>query len=96
MQENWIGRSEGARVFFALKGRNERLEISRRAPTRSTGASFCAISPNHPLAQELAAGNPALADFIAECNRMGTSEAVLETAERKGLRHRRAGRASAG
>jgi len=85
MQENWIGRSEGARVFFPLAGRNERLEIFTTRPDTLYGASFCAISPNHPLAQELAAANPALADFIAECNRMGTSEAVLETAEKKGF-----------
>src|SRR5690606_32191975 len=46
---------------------------------------FCAISPNHPLAGELAANNPALTDFIAECSRMGTSEAAIETAEKKGF-----------
>src|SRR6185312_6485296 len=85
MQENWIGRSEGARVFFPLKGRNERLEIFTTRPDTLYGASFCALSPNHPLAQELAATNPELAAFIAECNRMGTSEAVLETAEKKGF-----------
>jgi leucyl-tRNA synthetase len=85
MQENWIGRSEGARVFFPLDGRNERLEIFTTRPDTLYGASFCAISPNHPLAQELAAASPALAEFIAECNRMGTSEAVLETAEKKGF-----------
>ncbi|HJT05779.1 MAG TPA: leucine--tRNA ligase [Stellaceae bacterium] len=85
MQENWIGRSEGARVFFPLKGRNERLEIFTTRPDTLYGASFCALSSNHPLAQELAATNPELAAFIAECNRMGTSEAVLETAEKKGF-----------
>jgi leucyl-tRNA synthetase len=85
MQENWIGRSEGARVFFGLKDRNDKLEVFTTRPDTLFGASFCAISPNHPLAQELAAANPALAEFIAECNRMGTSEAVLETAEKKGL-----------
>jgi leucyl-tRNA synthetase len=85
MQENWIGRSEGARVFFPLKGRNERLEIFTTRPDTLYGASFCALSPNHPLAQELAFTNPDLAAFIAECNRMGTSEAVLETAEKKGF-----------
>ena len=42
--------------------------------------AFCAIAPNHPLAEELARGNRDLAEFVAECNRMGTSEAVLETA----------------
>jgi leucyl-tRNA synthetase len=85
MQENWIGRSEGARVFFALAGRTERLEIFTTRPDTLFGASFCALSPNHPLATALAQGNPALAEFIAECNRMGTSEAVLETAEKKGF-----------
>jgi leucyl-tRNA synthetase len=85
MQENWIGRSEGARVFFEVKGRNARLEIFTTRPDTLFGASFCALSPNHPLAAELARSNPALAEFIAECNRMGTSEAVLETAEKKGF-----------
>ena len=85
MQENWIGRSEGARVFFAVKDRAERLEIFTTRPDTLFGASFCALSPNHPLAAELARANPALAEFIAECNRMGTSEAVLETAEKRGF-----------
>ncbi|HUJ99301.1 MAG TPA: leucine--tRNA ligase [Stellaceae bacterium] len=85
MQENWIGRSEGARVFFDVKGRSARLEIFTTRPDTLFGASFCALSPNHPLAAELARGNPALAEFIAECNRMGTSEAVLEAAEKKGF-----------
>ncbi len=85
MQENWIGRSEGARVFFALRGCDERLEVFTTRPDTLHGASFCALSPNHPLAAELAEGNPELAAFIAECNRMGTSEAVLETAEKKGF-----------
>jgi leucyl-tRNA synthetase len=84
MQENWIGKSEGARVFFALAGRADRLEIFTTRPDTLYGASFCAISPHHPLAAELAARDPALADFIAECNRIGTSEAAIETAEKKG------------
>src|SRR5579883_2571631 len=85
MQEHWIGRSEGARVFFPLGGRADRLEVFTTRPDTLFGASFCAIAPSHPLAQELARGNPALAAFIAEANRMGTSEAILETAEKKGF-----------
>ena len=85
MHEKWIGRSEGARVFFAVKGRKDTLEIFTTRPDTLYGAAFCALSPNHPLAQELAASDPALAEFIAECNRMGTSEAVLEAAEKKGF-----------
>ena len=84
MQENWIGRSEGARVLFPIKGRREKLEVYTTRPDTLFGASFCALSPNHPLAAELAQKDPDLQEFIAECNRMGTSEAVLETAEKKG------------
>ncbi|MGH7034241.1 MAG: leucine--tRNA ligase, partial [Stellaceae bacterium] len=85
MQENWIGRSEGARAFFALKGRSDRLEIFTTRPDTLYGAAFCAIAPNHPLAAALAEKNKPLAAFIAECNRMGTSEVVLETAEKRGF-----------
>jgi leucyl-tRNA synthetase len=85
MQENWIGRSEGARLSWAVDGRDDRLEIFTTRPDTLFGASFLAISANHPLAAELAANNPGLAEFVAECNRMGTSEAALETAEKKGF-----------
>jgi leucyl-tRNA synthetase len=85
MQENWIGRSEGARVFFRLNGRSDTLEVFTTRPDTLYGAAFCAIAPNHPLAAELASNNKPLGEFIAECNRMGTSEAVLETAEKRGF-----------
>ncbi|HLO78773.1 MAG TPA: leucine--tRNA ligase [Magnetospirillum sp.] len=85
MQENWIGRSEGARLVWDVAGRSDTLEIFTTRPDTLFGAAFLAISPNHPLAAELAQGNAALTDFIAECNRMGTSEAALETAEKKGV-----------
>jgi len=84
MQQNWIGRSEGARVQFVLKGRDDRLEVFTTRHDTLFGASFCAISPNHPLAAELAVADPALAEFIAECGRLGTSEEAIETAEKKG------------
>jgi leucyl-tRNA synthetase len=84
MQENWIGRSEGARVFFEIVGQNERIEIFTTRQDTLFGASFLALSPNHQLALLLAENNPGLADFIAECNRMGTSEAVIEAAEKRG------------
>ncbi|MET4699433.1 leucyl-tRNA synthetase [Constrictibacter sp. MBR-5] len=85
MQENWIGRSDGARVRFPLKGRDDTLEVYTTRPDTLFGASFCAISADHPLAAELAAGNPKLTDFIADCRRTGTSEAAIETAEKKGF-----------
>ena len=84
MQHNWIGRSEGARVQFRLKGREDRLEVFTTRPDTLFGASFCAVAANHPLAQELATGDAALQDFVAECNRMSTSEEAIETAEKLG------------
>jgi len=91
MQENWIGRSDGARLMFdlvadPLLGTAERLEVFTTRPDTLFGAKFIAIAANHPLAADLAKGeNTALAGFIAECNRMGTSEAAMETAEKKGI-----------
>jgi leucyl-tRNA synthetase len=84
MQERWIGCSEGARFRFALAGRDDEIEVFSTRPDTLFGASFCALSANHPLAAELASGDPRLADFIAECNRTGTSEAAVETAEKVG------------
>ncbi|HEY1794566.1 MAG TPA: leucine--tRNA ligase [Stellaceae bacterium] len=89
MQENWIGRSEGARVKFALAGKtpgnaNGPIEIFTTRPDTLYGASFLALSPHHPFAQALARKDPALAEFIAECDRLGTSEAAIEAAEKRG------------
>ena len=84
MQEKWIGRSEGLRMFFALKGRGDRLEVYTTRADTIFGATFCAIAANHPLAMELAEGDADLAAFVAECNRLGTSEAAIETAGKEG------------
>jgi len=86
MQENWIGRSEGARVFFGVFGQDERIEVFTTRQDTLFGASFVALSPNHPLALRLAEKDPDLGAFIAECNRLGTSEAVIEAAEKRGYR----------
>jgi len=84
MQEHWIGRSEGARFRFALHGRADSIEVYSTRPDTLFGASFLALSPNHPLAEELARSDPGLAAFIQECSRLGTSEAVIEAAEKLG------------
>jgi leucyl-tRNA synthetase len=86
MQEKWIGRSEGARVHFRLTNRSDRLEVFTTRPDTLFGASFIAIAPDHPLAQELAAKDPKLAAFIDECNKTATTAEALETAEKKGYR----------
>ena len=90
MQANWIDRSEGLQIRWALDpattpaGFNE-LEIYTTRPDTLFGASFMAIAPDHPLAKAAAEKNPALAAFADECRRMGTSVADLETAEKLGF-----------
>lgn len=90
MQRNWIGRSEGLLVRFALdpkttpNGENE-LKIFTTRHDTLFGAKFGAIAPDHPLAVAAAAKNPALAEFIAECKRHGTAQEIIETQEKKGF-----------
>src|ERR1700754_1939765 len=72
MQKNWIGRSEGLHVRFALDpattpNRESELEIFTTRPDTLFGARFMAIAPDHPLATAAAAKNDKLAAFIAEC-----------------------------
>ncbi len=89
MQKNWIGKSEGLLVRFAIApgtapGEERELEIYTTRPDTLFGARFMAIAPDHPLAKAAAAKDPALAAFIEECKRIGTSVAALETAEKRG------------
>jgi leucyl-tRNA synthetase len=85
MQENWIGRSEGMRLKWQLVNRDDSLEVYTTRPDTLFGASFCAISANHPISVELAESNPDLQAFIEECNKTGTSEEAIEKAEKKGF-----------
>jgi leucyl-tRNA synthetase len=84
MQERWIGRSEGARIRFPVIGRAAPLEVFTTRPDTLFGASFMALAPDHPLSTELAAADPGLAAFVAECARMATSEEAIEQAEKVG------------
>src|SRR5712675_2764563 len=90
MQRNWIGRSEGLLVRFALDetstpSSESELEIFTTRPDTLFGASFMAISPDHSLAQAAADKNLALKAFIAECKRSGTAQALVDTAEKQGF-----------
>jgi leucyl-tRNA synthetase len=85
MQRNWIGRSTGARVRFPLAERGEAIEVFTTRPDTLFGAAFVAIAPDHPLAASLAREDPDLAAFAADCLRGGTSEAVIETQEKRGF-----------
>ncbi|MGZ5940526.1 MAG: leucine--tRNA ligase, partial [Rhizomicrobium sp.] len=83
MQRNWIGRSEGLRFAFDLSNK-EKLDVFTTRPDTLFGASFVAISPDHPLTEELAKSDAKLRDFVAECRKTGTAEAEIETAEKMG------------
>jgi len=84
MQENWIGKSQGLQFAFDLSN-GERLEVYTTRPDTIFGASFVAVAADHPIAQGVAAGNPAVQDFIALCKQGGTTAAELETAEKLGF-----------
>ncbi|MBB5052001.1 leucyl-tRNA synthetase [Afipia massiliensis] len=90
MQRNWIGRSEGLLIRFALdsatapNGENE-LKVFTTRPDTLFGAKFMAIAADHPLAQAAALKNPKLAEFIAETKRLGTAQEIIDTAEKQGF-----------
>jgi leucyl-tRNA synthetase len=89
MQKNWIGRSEGLKFAFDLfsgdLSTGAKLDVFTTRPDTLFGASFVAISPDHPLAEELGKRDAKAAAFIEECHRTGTSEAAIETAEKLGF-----------
>jgi leucyl-tRNA synthetase len=88
MQENWIGKSQGMRFRFELPrpvGEIGSLDVYTTRPDTIFGASFAAVSPDHPISQALAERDEKTAAFIAECKQGGTTAAELETAEKKGF-----------
>jgi len=90
MQKNWIGRSEGLLVRFALEASTapsaaNELEVFTTRPDTLFGAKFLALAPDHPLAAAAAKKNLALAAFIDECRHRGTSQAAIDTAEKMGF-----------
>ena len=85
MQENWIGKSQGLEFSFRMAGGAPGFDVFTTRPDTLYGASFAAISPDHPLAERLAKDSPELAAFIAECRRQGTAAEQIDTAEKLGF-----------
>jgi leucyl-tRNA synthetase len=90
MQQNWIGRSEGLRFSFAFDPTTPSpipgpLEVYTTRPDTLFGASFAAISVDHPITLALAQTNPELEAFAESCRRAGTSEEAIETQEKRGF-----------
>ena len=89
MQKNWIGRSEGLTIRWALDtatapdGFREIAAYTTR-PDTLFGAKFMGIAANHPLAKAMAERNPALAAFIADISRTGTAQEAIDKAEKLG------------
>ncbi len=90
MQKNWIGRSEGLLIRFALDPKTvpdgeAELEVFTTRPDTLFGAKFMALAPDHPLAQAAAKKNAKLAAFIEACRHRGTAQAEIDTAEKMGF-----------
>ncbi len=85
MQENWIGKSRGIEIPFHRTDGDDPITCYSTRPDTMRGASFVAISPEHPVSRALSETNPNLADFIAETRKMDTTEAAMEKAEKKGI-----------
>ena len=85
MQENWIGKSQGLRFTFQIADSARSFDVFTTRPDTLFGASFAAVAPDHPLAQALAADNPALAAFNATCLATGTAAAAVEGQEKQGF-----------
>jgi leucyl-tRNA synthetase len=101
MQENWIGKSQGAKIWWPIASApdflskdapadepshaRDPIEVFTTRPDTLFGASFLALAPDHPLTEAIAAHNPAVASFVAECARRGTAEVEIETAEKLGI-----------
>lgn len=93
MQENWIGKSQGVRFAFThdIKDaggsliQDGRMYVFTTRADTIMGVTFCAVAPEHPLAQRAAEGNPKLAAFIEACQKGGTTEAELALKEKEGM-----------
>jgi leucyl-tRNA synthetase len=89
MQANWIGRSEGVELDFPLAGGPvagfDALTVYTTRPDTLFGVTYMAVAAEHPLAVQAARGNPELAQFLAECRGADTTEAALETMEKRGM-----------
>jgi leucyl-tRNA synthetase len=101
MQANWIGKSQGAKIWWEIahapdflsrdkdaRGRNhatDPIEVFTTRPDTLFGAAFLALAPDHPLTKQIAKSRPDVARFMADCAARGTSEADIEKADKVGI-----------
>jgi len=84
MQRNWIGRSEGCEINFACDNGDQITVFSTR-PETLFGATYLAVSPDHPLAQKVAESNKSVRDFISELKKGSVSQQALDKQEKLGI-----------
>ncbi len=85
MQVNWIGKSQGVEMDFAVEGACEPLTVYTTRPDTLMGATYVAVAAEHPLAQKAAESNPELLKFIDSCRKTQATEAAIETMEKRGI-----------
>ncbi len=85
MQRNWIGRSEGVELQFAIEGEDEPLTVYTTRPDTLMGVSYVGVAAQHPLAKQAAQNNPALQTFIDACAHTKVAEADMATLEKQGV-----------
>jgi len=85
MQANWIGRSEGVEMDFPVPELNQHLSIYTTRPDTLMGVTYLAVAAEHPLALKAAESNTEISAFIDDCKLMETSEAAMETMEKRGI-----------
>lgn len=88
MQRNWIGKSQGVDMTFALAeavGEHTAFDVYTTRPDTLMGVTYVSLAAEHPISKKLAETNPALASFIAECKIQSVSEADMATMEKKGV-----------
>jgi leucyl-tRNA synthetase len=85
MQQNWIGKSQGAQFKFNLTTTDGQIDVYTTRPDTLFGASFVALAVDHPMARQLAEGKDGFEAFVKQCQATGTSEAAIEQAEKIGF-----------
>ena len=83
MQKNWIGKSEGCEIIFKTQNKKN-IKVFTTRPDTIYGASFIAISADHPLTKDCEKDKNFI-KFKEECNKMGTTEEALANAEKIGF-----------
>ena len=84
MQKNWIGKSFGCEINFHIDGKKEKIKVFTTRPDTIFGASFIALSIDHPIAKNFEK-NIEFIKFKKECSKSGTTEEALAIAEKIGF-----------